>query len=180
MRDKKLTDSEIIKALECCFLNRNCKGCSVSGKPKCLKTACLGAINLINRLQEENERLKNHIQEGIDLAKQIPEMIALAKAEVLQEAASKFAGHSNYHGDTILCILYCMAEGQEVGNAKPIDMQIEVWQKLEKEIKAEAYKEFAERLKEKYPWKDDYLYSTKRISEDIDNLLKEMVGDKNV
>ena len=44
--------------------------------------------------------------------------------------------------------------------------------------KAEAYKEFAERLKKKYPWLNDYLYSTKKIVEDIDNLLKEMVGGK--
>ena len=68
----------------------------------------------------EIERLKNHIQEGIDLAKQIPEMLALAKAGVLKEAAKKFAGHSDYHGDTILCTLICMAEGKEVGNAKPL------------------------------------------------------------
>ena len=33
----------------------------------------------------EIERLKNHIQEGIDLAKQIPEMLALAKAEAYKE-----------------------------------------------------------------------------------------------
>ena len=39
----------------------------------------------IKRLEEDNERLKNHIQEGIDLAKQIPEMLALAKAEAYKE-----------------------------------------------------------------------------------------------
>ena len=44
-------------------------------------------------------------------------------------------------------------------------------------IRAEAIKEFAERLKEKYPWKGDYLYSTRRTVENIDNLVKEMVGD---
>ena len=41
--------------------------------------------------------------------------------EVLEKAASKFAGHSDYHGDTILQVLYCMAEGKEVDNAKPLD-----------------------------------------------------------
>ena len=44
------------------------------------------------------------------------------------------------------------------------------------EAKAEAYKEFAERLKKTFP-KDDFLRSTKRIAEDIDNLLKELVGE---
>ena len=41
--------------------------------------------------------------------------------EILEKAASKFAGHSDYHGDTILQVLYCMAEGKEVDNAKPLD-----------------------------------------------------------
>ena len=45
-------------------------------------------------------------------------------------------------------------------------------------IRAEAIKEFAERLKEKYPWKGDYLYSTRRTVENIDNLIKEMVGEQ--
>ena len=41
--------------------------------------------------------------------------------DVLEKAASKFACHSDYHGDTILQVLYCMAEGKEVDNAKPLD-----------------------------------------------------------
>lgn len=47
-----------------------------------------------------------------------------------------------------------------------------------KQAKVEAYKEFAERLKEKYPWKGDYLYSTRRTVENIDNLVKKMVGEQ--
>ena len=43
-----------------------------------------------------------------------------------------------------------------------------------------AIKEFAERLKEQYPWKGDYLYSTKRTIENVDNLVKEMVGEDAV
>ena len=41
--------------------------------------------------------------------------------EVLEKAASKFAGHSDYHGDTILQVLYCMAEGKEVNDARPLN-----------------------------------------------------------
>ena len=54
-----MTDNEIIKALECCFLNRNCNGCSLSDKPRCLKVAVLGAIDLINRQQAEVEKENN-------------------------------------------------------------------------------------------------------------------------
>lgn len=46
-------------------------------------------LDLINRLQAEVEGLKNHIQEGIDLAKQIPEMLALTKAEAYKEVWQK-------------------------------------------------------------------------------------------
>ena len=112
MPDKKLTDNEIIKALECCSkpVSENCKEC-----PLC-STDCMEvdieklALDLINRLQEknsnltsdltslqnnltslqaENERLKDHIKEGINLAKQLPEMVSLAKAEAYKEFAER-------------------------------------------------------------------------------------------
>ena len=35
---------------------------------------------------------------------------------------SKIAGHSNYHGDSILCALYCAAEGKEIHTVKPLDI----------------------------------------------------------
>ena len=40
---------------------------------------------------------------------------------ILRKAASKFSGHSDYHGDAILCKLICMSEGKEVKPAEPID-----------------------------------------------------------
>lgn len=36
------------------------------------------------------------------------------------ELCSKFAGHSDYHGDTILSTIRCIAEGKKVGNARPL------------------------------------------------------------
>lgn len=51
---------------------------------KLLETSSTRA-DIISKQSVENERLKNHIQEGIDLAKQIPEMLALAKAEAYKE-----------------------------------------------------------------------------------------------
>lgn len=35
---------------------------------------------------------------------------------------SKIAGHSNYHGDSILCALYCAAEDKEIHTVKPLDI----------------------------------------------------------
>jgi tryptophan 2,3-dioxygenase len=59
----------------------------------------------------------------------------------------------------------------------PSEMQIEVSEKIEKSIKAEAVKEFAERLKSHYDQYDDYddIYAH-HIRDDIDFLVEEMVG----
>lgn len=49
-----MTDNEIIKALECCFVNKSCNGCPLTNLPKqkCLERACLNALLLINHQQE--------------------------------------------------------------------------------------------------------------------------------
>ena len=58
MTDKKLTDSEVVKALECCTTNvASCKDCPAFVKvdrSNC-KKYFRGALDLINRLQAENE-----------------------------------------------------------------------------------------------------------------------------
>ena len=108
MTDKKLTDSEIVKALP--FLAKYCKD---EYNDIRVDEVLLGAFDLINRQN--------------------------AKIDTLQK------------------------------QVRVIGRQVE-------KAKIEAYKLFAERLKETFP-KDDFLRSTKRVAEDIDNLLKEMVGE---
>ena len=117
MPDKKLTDNEIVKALECCSkpVGENCKECPLH-LTDCLKVNIEElALDLINRLQAENEELKS--------------------------AINGFRGY-------------------------------------EDKIKAEAYKEFAERLKtimyENYQKFDEQPYPMATISI-INNLLKELV-----
>lgn len=132
-----------------------------------------GMLDFINRQKAEIERLKSELSN--------------TRRKALLEASSKFAGHSNYHGDTILCKLICMAEGQEVGIAIPLDMS---------EMKANAYKEFAEKAKKEFlnlqynaktdrktvkieelKEQMDWLLHTVAI-ETVENLLKEMVGEE--
>lgn len=57
-----MTDKEIIKALECCYVAiEKCRECPydkyTSGEG-CFRTMYIDTINLINRLQAENERLQ--------------------------------------------------------------------------------------------------------------------------
>jgi len=140
-----LTDSEIVKALECCTQGRDIKVCwdcplyvDLETASACCEKLNANTLDLINLLQArigiyetcnarkdesikhlesevkrlqaenknlqerniilrglvdtqkaENERLKNHIKEGIDLAKQIPEMMELVKAEAHKEFAER-------------------------------------------------------------------------------------------
>ena len=159
MADKKLTDEEIISSLEVIATTCNCNECKIrSGKwgtCNCSETTANAALDLINHQKLEIESLKSELSN--------------TRRKALLEASSKFEGHSNYHGDTILCKLICMAEGKDVGIAKPLDIS---------EIKAEAYKEFAERLNEKAQIADCFdSYNMVVGTHFIDNLLKEMVGE---
>ena len=83
----KISDNEIVKALEDMIQIADMVNRSVLDMVdvQTLKNT----LDLINRLQAENERLKNHIKEGINLAKQLPEMVSLAKAEAYKECIEK-------------------------------------------------------------------------------------------
>ena len=178
----KITDKEIVKALECCVTSGDftksqieiCSPCPYADCGDCTGLLKANALDLINRqeklikklekveyfadktittLQAENERLK--------------EDVSKARRKALLEAFSKFAGHSDYHGDTILCKLKCMAEGKEVGNAKPLNKS---------EIKAEAYKEIAERIKLEFYYEFDELIPS-IMADKIDNIVNELIGE---
>ena len=88
-----MTDNEIIRALECIASDKDvlCKGCSYNKYylNRCHKENAKDAIALINRQKAEIERLVEHTKDGIELAKQLPETIKLAKAEVIKEFAER-------------------------------------------------------------------------------------------
>lgn len=124
----KLTDSDIVKALECCSSgDTNCcnkcpldKECGVS--IPIMEELMKYALDLINRLQAENERLKDY-----------NENLLTANTALSNEIL---------------------------------------------DVKAEAYKEFADRYKEliKQYWFD---YPIRIFCDEVDNLLKELVGEDN-
>ena len=132
----KLTDEEIVKALEYCYADENnCKRCPYMAVDKCHKVHTKDVLDLINRLKEENERLKNAYKQCAwerDIF-----------AEDMKEEIKKDCSY----------------------------LMLDI-----KTIKAEAYKEFAERLKEEATADDDSTWWIANI--DVDNLLKELVGDK--
>ena len=61
MEEKKLTDEEIVKALECCNREEvDCENCPYHKKNiTCYVAWCEDTLDLIHRLQAENEELKS-------------------------------------------------------------------------------------------------------------------------
>lgn len=142
MTDKKFTDEEITKALQCC--SEPCAECDECPL-YCIGANCSSfelqryALDLINRQKAEIEKLKS-------------------KNEIL-----------SYNADNAF---------QEGLN--------ECRELFEPEIKFEAYKEFAERIKMSIKANvvetlcNDVkgVYNAEYVLDDIDNLLKEIVGEK--
>lgn len=139
MTDKKFTDEEIIKALECCISTTTeeaCAGCPFNKQKLCDKDQWAlerYALDLINRQKAEIEKMK-----------ECPKCVYEYDGEVTE---------------------YCV-QGP-CPNFKTVE-----------QIKTEAYKEFAARLK-------SYLLLNEKGStisvisfENIDNLLKEMVDEE--
>ena len=94
MPDKKLTDNEIIKAIERCMIpigRGGCQGCPMYNEEKRLKKLFKMIIDLINRLQEENERLQSINDSFTDIGKLYSEI----KAEAYKECIEKVKEHSN-------------------------------------------------------------------------------------
>jgi hypothetical protein len=96
MKDKKLTDNEIKKALECCTESSHCSKCPFANIPDvriCTSKMSELALDLINRLQAENERLKNAYKQCAwerDAYIEIENIaIAEAKAEAYMECIEK-------------------------------------------------------------------------------------------
>ena len=141
MPDKKLTDNEIVKALECAIRN-DCDCNCVFLLPNKVQDV----LDLINRLQAENERLK---------------FVRTRDAQRYKQKISDQA-HTN-------CILIDL-HSEAIKEVKELEEKL-------KTAKAEAYKEFAERLKAKF--ESCFRYDYVCVHGRIDNLLKEIGGEFN-
>lgn len=95
MPDKKLTDNEIIKALECCVKETHtCLECPYTEFGQCEFLVMKDALDLINRLQAENERLKEKCEmwDKTVFAKSLEEWLEFCdnfKAEAYKECIEK-------------------------------------------------------------------------------------------
>ena len=176
----KLTDAEIVKALECCIIKSSCEGCPLKKDiSKCLETACKSALDLINRLQAEKEVLKARIgvYETCNARKDEANRHLEAENERLKEEVKKQQGKVK--------IRELIINKLKTGRNAYIDLMSDSLGYLE--IKAEAYKECIEKVKEKLRklpnWickrenHTNYGFSYDDVFHALDNLLKELVGE---
>lgn len=170
MTDKKLTDNEIVKALECCKYeyDTKCELCCYNfySRTGCRSELRRNALDLINRLQAENERLNEIVKTRHKVFETKCEKLENSEAEL--DEYKKIKKTIDEFWEILLTLsLFKRKE-------KPT---LEEFAEAIQEIKSEAYKEFAERLKNKGMAKyktidNEYLYEFDDIF--IDNILKEL------
>ncbi len=83
-----MTDEQIIKALECCGEDSDCKHCPyyVNERYTCGKYFNKNVLDLINRKNEELERLTHNLEA---MAQTMPNMAKAERAEAVKEFAEE-------------------------------------------------------------------------------------------
>jgi hypothetical protein len=110
MPNKKLTDSEIIKALKCCIKAEKVRDCEKMGCPLSLGN-CQGckyvdnenglykdAFDLINRLQAKNDKLQKEMEMWKNTAYHEASQCETAKAEAYKEFVKKLHEELRIYG----------------------------------------------------------------------------------
>ena len=187
MTDKKYTDEDIISSLKIIATTRNCNECKIRnckwGTCNCEQITANVALDLIKCLQSENEDLFYKLTGVMHSVDKWLDGDELKQDEVNRAATMR--------EKTLQIVENLQSENEKLKNAyKQCAWERDVFsedikQEIKKDcsylmldiknIKAEAYKEFAERLKEKAMQKFDWNEYVE--VEDIDKLVKEMVVD---
>ena len=106
MPDKKLTDAEIVKVLECCSkpVGENCKECPLH-LTDCLKVNIDElTLDLINRLQAENDSLYKTINNMASSVGKINEKLPLIIVEAYKEFAERLRSIIMWSPKNHICI----------------------------------------------------------------------------
>ena len=141
MTDRQLTDSEIIKALDCCKYD-DCNNCP-NVSDNCHANLVDYVLDFIDRQKAEIEELYKTLDDKI------------VELQAMRNAANSYKSE---------------VERLEYCNSVNVSSIGTLHERL-KEAKAEAIREFAEKVKQEI----NFSYAVWRV---FDNLVKEMVGDK--
>ena len=153
MADKKLTDEEIKSSLEVIATTQNCNDCKIRnckwGTCNCSQITANTALDLINRQQEQLEAAANG-------------------QETLQKALAEKNAEIERRKNNLFCKVVIDEEKmRNIINEKVTEFELNI-----ELIKAEAIKEFAERLKQRCSANSDINYYI--LKKRVDNLVKKM------
>ena len=104
-----MTDNEIIKALECCFIHCNCADCPLNSPQTewCVKVTCEQALCLINRQKAEIERITLEyagFQAGV---KHFADIGKTIRAEAIKEFAERLC-EGRVSNDPVVIAAKCL------------------------------------------------------------------------
>lgn len=168
--DNKVTDKDIINVLNS-RTNKNhttiIRVFSEDGNAKDIVITIEDIVDLINRLNSENEILK-------ELNQQVrKEKNKLMEAQLfLAKQCDKLQEKNDRQQETIKTLRNCVEQHHIIRKDGKSPLSL-----LTEEIKAEAIKEFAEKLKINYSKPLFAVGSYNEFIREVDNLVKEMVGD---
>ena len=162
-----MTDKDVKKALECCYTNNSddCYKCPYEGESTaqmfCDKKLTRDALDLINRLQANYDALKDQEEREHQYCKNVCEPNYKAEIESLSKAYSKVFWERDIFAEDM------KEEIKKDCSYLALDI---------KTIKADAIKEFVERLNDK-AFHDMNDGEAIVCCCDIDEIYKEMVGE---
>ena len=171
---KALSDNDVVKAFECCFLNKPCEECPLHDK-KDEEGPCLDGdiyalprrmVEIYNRQKTENIELKKKV-----VAKNIVIETQKAEIERLQTEIKLLTENG-------VTAKYPHCSFLDTGIFLSKDPN--GYEKWNAYVRNQAYKEFAEETKKRasmISFGDPRKEGTWVKTTDIDNLLKEMVGE---
>lgn len=90
-----MTDNEIIRALECCA-NGRCLSCPLNPKIESVSQCAKMFLDLINRLEAENERLRKEAEWFSDIGKLYSEIKAEAYKECIEKVKDLRRNYTGY------------------------------------------------------------------------------------
>ena len=172
-----MTDEQIIKGLECCADDSviRCKECPYGVSIfSCMQMQLRkDALDLINRQKDEIEKLNTvnaDMHESLRLACETNKDMQ-AEIENLNTANVEMQAEIGRMKNNAFCNVVIDEETmRNIVKEKVAEFELDI-----KSIKAEAIKDFAERLKNKFEISSAYSFGY--IACQLDNLVKEMVGD---
>ena len=148
------TDNEIKKALECCIeAEDDCSSCPLKDTKHCVSTLCKNVLDFINRLQAKNNGLQELVNLSIDTQNDLTDKLLQVEETINRQEA-------------------------EIKRLKRYYYQHE-YDKWEKEIKAEAYKECLGKIEQRDVSESDFYIMIKKS--EFNNLLNELLqkGENN-